>query len=141
MKGRTNVATDHFCWRCSEVDQVLHVWFQGDLDSHAVRVMSVPLQASLAKRSTTVLMDLGDLSFMDSSGLSLLLRMMKFVEANGGQFLISRLSPTAKRIIELGGLSNWFAPIGEQSQGSVCPICDGPLSPVARMCGRCGSAL
>jgi len=142
VTGRTNVATDRFTWRCSEVDRVLHVWFHGELDSHAVRITAAPLQASLvAGGSRTVVVDLGELSFMDSSGLALLLRMMKYVEANGGQFLISRLSQMAKRLIELGGLSAWFDPVDEKPQQTICPVCDGPLSPLARLCGRCGSAL
>lgn len=139
--SETKFSTDRFSWRCREVDSVLHLCFQGELEFQTVRLASAALRESLAGRRKTVVLDMSELSFMDSSGLGLLIRTKKDVEDCDGLLLVSRLSPAVKRLVDSTRLNAWFDPVDEHPQLNSCPVCDGALPLPARMCDRCGSAL
>jgi len=89
----------------------------------------------------TVVLDMSELSFIDSSGLGLLIRTKQDVEACNGRLMVSRLSAPVKRIVDVAGLNAWFDPVDEQQSKLIpCPVCGDALSPPARLCDRCGSA-
>jgi anti-anti-sigma factor len=142
MSGGPEPDLNRFDWRCGEIGSVLHLWFKGELDIQAVRATSAPLRASLAGERRTVILDMGEVSFMDSSGLELLIRTKRDIESRNGRLLVSRLSVAVERVVEISQLNTWFEPaVVEPFKLMPCPVCDGPLSPVAQMCDQCGSAI
>jgi anti-anti-sigma factor len=143
MSSATDPGTHRFSWRCGEIGSVLHLWFEGELDLQAVRDSGASVRASVAGQRRTVILDTGDVSFMDSSGLELLIRTKRDIEANDGRLMVSRLSPSVKLLVDISQLDTWFDPPVDVEPLKLlpCPVCDDPLSPLARMCDRCGSAV
>jgi anti-anti-sigma factor len=87
-----------------------------DVDGGCVFVLSGELDAStcqgLAERLTgppgsLVVVDLGDLTFMDSSGLGAIHRARREAIKNGGNLVVSRPSPIVYRVLEITGLDTW----------------------------------
>lgn len=51
-----------------------------------------------------LIMDFYGVTFMDSSGIGMLLGRYKIIKARGGKMMIIRLNPQVDKIIELSGL-------------------------------------
>lgn len=80
------------------------VRLSGDLDLSGVRRVEADLDAFAGEHPEGLVFDLGELDFMDSSGIALLLR-----EANKVQEVrVRQPSPVLRRIIEVTGLSGVF---------------------------------
>jgi len=53
-------------------------------------------------------LDLGDVSFIDSSGLAMLLSIRNLCAESGGMLIVCAPSETVRRVLELAGLSAAF---------------------------------
>lgn len=138
----TKYTTDRFRWSCHEGDSVTHVSFQGELDFQSVRFISAALREPLSERRRTVVLDMSELSFIDSSGLGVLIRMKREVELLEGRLLVSGVSPAVQRVIDVTRLNEWFDPVKDPPPKPIpCPVCDAAIVPGTSRCSRCGSAL
>lgn len=77
----------------------------GELDHHnADRVRGLIEQAMMKEQVKHVLMDLQQLTFMDSSGIGVILGRYKQVKARGGKMIICNANRSVNRLLELSGL-------------------------------------
>jgi anti-sigma B factor antagonist len=67
----------------------------------------------------TILLDLRGLDFIGSTGLSLLLKAQAHAQSLGREIILVRLSPAARRAIELGGL---LSTLNIRDDGSTSPV-------------------
>ena len=88
-----------------EVDGALVIVASGELD-----LVGAPrlLQAIPAAGSERVILDLGGVQFMDSSGLRSLLEARKACAEAGRDFAIARPSEAVRRVLELVDLTGEF---------------------------------
>lgn len=75
----------------------------GELDAHTAPVLSEAM-AELPALETVV--DLGGVSFVDSSGLRVLLEATNRARAQGGDLTLRSLAPAVQRLIEISGLGD-----------------------------------
>lgn len=131
-----------FNWSCRDFGSTLHVQLQGELDFRSARLASAALRDALSSSHETVVLDMSDVSFIDSSGLSLLIRAKNDVEASRGRLLVSRSSPAVKRIVTTAGLNAWFDPAENRpSRVRLCPVCGASIAVRATICDRCQCVL
>ncbi|MEP1126369.1 MAG: STAS domain-containing protein [Ilumatobacter sp.] len=76
----------------------------GELDAQSAPT----LEAAAAKLSGSVDLDLSECSFIDSAGLTSLLLIRDRIIDRGGSMTIVGLSDSARRLIEICGLSETF---------------------------------
>jgi anti-sigma B factor antagonist len=78
---------------------------RGELD-----VATVPLlrEALAATAGTTVVVDLQELTFMDSSGISAFIHARKQLARDGHRLLLTRPSPNVRRVLDIVGLTDWL---------------------------------
>jgi anti-anti-sigma factor len=89
-------------------DQHALVRLNGELDLATAPRLSEQL-AELAQESVRhVALDLTELEFMDSSGLSLFLAEHRRVESLGGELIILSPCPQIRRLFEVAGLEDYF---------------------------------
>ena len=88
-------------------DGVCVVRTAGDLDLAAAEDFIEVVRASLG-RCTTVELDLGDVTFIDSSGLGALVRLRKEAEAGGASLRLTKVSAATDRLLRLTGLVDSF---------------------------------
>jgi anti-sigma B factor antagonist len=98
-------------WRVTEVAHLhgrrdLHV--EGELDCATAPKLEVRLRA-LAGLGHPVALDLADVSFMDSSGLRLLLDAHRAAERDGRAFELRRPSPAVRRVLRLAHAEHLLA--------------------------------
>ena len=61
-----------------------------------------------AGSGVALVVDLVDVTFLDSSGLSALVRLRLAAEAQGGQVLLSNVPDRVAALLELSGLTEYF---------------------------------
>ena len=86
-------------------NDTLTVFLSGEIDHHSAREIreEVDLQITSAKPQVLVL-DFKDVSFMDSSGIGLIMGRYKLISKRGGQAVMVNLKPTVRKIFQMSGI-------------------------------------
>ncbi len=90
---------------CSAENRILTVSLSGEVDHHRAREMMQVLDREIdmeLPRSLTV--DLGGVSFMDSSGIAVLLRAHRRVGLLGGSMTVRNIPDQAGKVLRAAGL-------------------------------------
>ena len=81
---------------------------EGEIDLDVSPEIAVSLQEMIAKRPSRLVVDLSRVSYIDSSGLAVLITAVNDVEEYGGRLMIAGAQESVQTIIEGGGLSRFF---------------------------------
>lgn len=81
----------------------------GDLDCSSAPALSDSLRRATVERDGPVLVDLCEVGFMDSSGISVLLNALRRLTRTGRQLLLACPPGHVRRAFELPGLAEKFA--------------------------------
>jgi len=81
---------------------------KGEIDLHVSPVITASLNAMIEKKPDRVVIDLSDVTYIDSAGLAALIQAMQKVEAYGGKFLLAGLQETVRSIFEISRLDQVF---------------------------------
>lgn len=76
----------------------------GELDLSTTQTLDAELRRAINDDRSEVILDLGGLSFIDSSGLRLLVFATAHSQANGDRLRMLRGSAPVERVIQLSGL-------------------------------------
>lgn len=87
-------------------DVTLHL--VGDFDLTATENFRSCVEGVVDGNGGTVVVDLGDLAFIDSTGISALLVMRRRLQGQGRELRIANVSAGAARVFELTGLTGIF---------------------------------
>ncbi|MBP3858111.1 MAG: STAS domain-containing protein [Ruminiclostridium sp.] len=90
----------------------------GELDHHSAADIRIAVEGELERSMPDMLVfDMDGVTFMDSSGVGLILGRARTVKQWGGKVRISRPSPRAEKILKLSGLSGLIAgkPTGKET--------------------------
>jgi anti-anti-sigma factor len=79
---------------------------QGELDMLAAPQLDQVLGALVAKGPAAVVLDFAGLSFIDSSGISVLIAAQQGLEARGGHLAIRSARAHACKVFEISGLTD-----------------------------------
>jgi anti-sigma B factor antagonist len=81
---------------------------KGEIDLHVSPVVTASLNALIEKKPERVVIDLSEVTYIDSAGLAALIQAMQKVEAYGGKFLLAGLQETVRSIFEISRLDQVF---------------------------------
>jgi stage II sporulation protein AA (anti-sigma F factor antagonist) len=91
--------------RVEEKEGVVVAWLTGELDHHAADDVRRKLDEELyRRRSRRVVLDMSRLTFMDSSGIGVVLGRYRKVKEAGGRLSVRGLSDRVDRILRLAGV-------------------------------------
>ena len=77
----------------------------GEIDHHTARIIREVIDSTVElKLPKTLMLDFLDVSFMDSSGIGLVMGRFKLMSAIGGEVKISNTSISIGRVMKLAGL-------------------------------------
>ncbi|MHA6251048.1 anti-sigma F factor antagonist [Oceanobacillus sp. CAU 1775] len=86
-------------------DNVLIVRLTGELDHHAAEVLRNEWKRMIYEHGVEhVILNLEDITFMDSSGLGVILGRYKEIMQLGGELVVCSIAPSIKRLFEISGL-------------------------------------
>ena len=84
----------------------LTITLSGELDHHAARELMESIDRLLEQvLPARTLLDLGELSFMDSSGIAVILRARQKMQLLDGSLLVRGASAQARRVLDAAGVN------------------------------------
>lgn len=94
--------------RTNVEERTLTVTLQGELDHHGARGLMDRI-SSLVERElpSKMVLDLEGLTFMDSSGIAVILRAKRCMEAMSGNLVVVNIPKQAAKVLETAGLGRY----------------------------------
>ena len=90
---------------CIPADGELTAVLKGELDHHAAGEIREKIDtAVLSRRCRRLVLDFGGLTFMDSSGIGLIMGRYRLMLSLGGQLTVRGASPRLETVMKLAGL-------------------------------------
>jgi anti-sigma B factor antagonist len=100
-----------------DVDEHTHVLaLRGELDVATVPRLADPLRAAIAAGKTAMVIDLAELTFLDSTGLMVLLNGLRRVGRQGGNLVIMCTNPTVLRLFDITGTASTFTVVDSREK-------------------------
>src|SRR6266436_1850374 len=81
---------------------------KGEFDLHVSPSVTASLNAMIEKKPRRLVVDLSEVTYIDSAGLAALIEAMQKVEGYGGRFLLAGLQETVRSIFEISRLDQVF---------------------------------
>jgi anti-sigma B factor antagonist len=89
-------------------EQVQVLVLRGELDVATASQLAHPLSEAVESGKTEVVVDLAELTFMDSTGLMVLLNGLRRLFRKGGRLAVACTNPTVLRLFEITGTDATF---------------------------------
>jgi len=85
--------------------KALIVRLKGELDHHTADLLKARMEDAIEREGAlNVVLSLRELSFMDSSGLGVILGRYRQIAAKGGRMVVCDVAPHLVRLFEMSGL-------------------------------------
>lgn len=78
----------------------------GEIDAHTAPALETALTERLADGAATVVLNMAGVTFMDSSGLRVVIAATATTRAAGGDLVLTSPQSTVQRLVEVSGLAN-----------------------------------
>ena len=86
-------------------EQRVTAFLEGEIDHHTAYVLRMEIDEAIRTYKPKVLkLDYGDVTFMDSSGVGLVMGRVRTMSPFGGRIIVSNLSPQIYKVMQLAGL-------------------------------------
>ena len=87
-------------------EKKLTVYLQGELDHHAAGGVRGKIDGEILRRSPLVVaLDFSKVTFMDSSGLGLIMGRYKLMSERGGEVVVENPPPHINKVLALAGIN------------------------------------
>lgn len=81
----------------------------GEIDQHCVSEIRDDIDRQIAIRNiNSLIVDLGGVEFMDSSGIGMIMGRYKNMVSRGGKMMLVRPQPQVDKVLELSGIKKLF---------------------------------
>lgn len=88
----------------------VYVKAEGDIDLHTVEhLRSRLLDVVAANPAATVIVEAGDVTYIDSTGVGMLVHVRKQAQSAGGDVRLEDASGRVLRILQVSGMDRYFA--------------------------------
>lgn len=89
-----------------QIGNTLVVKLHGEIDQHCAAEIRDDIDREIDIKSdiSIVILDLGGVTFMDSSGLGMIMGRYRKLTAMGGRLMLVRPRPQVKKVLELSGI-------------------------------------
>lgn len=87
------------------LDGVMTAYIDGEIDHHTARDIRLEIDAQAERlRPEVLVLDFGRVSFMDSSGVGLVMGRFRLMSELGGEVRIANAGRSASKMLKLAGL-------------------------------------
>jgi anti-sigma B factor antagonist len=81
---------------------------KGEIDLHVSPTVTAALNDVIDQKPERLVVDLSEVTYIDSAGLAALIQALQKVEGYGGKFMLSGLQETVRSIFEISRLDQVF---------------------------------
>lgn len=87
------------------LDEVLTCYLEGEIDHHTAQPIRISIDEKIENcRPSTVVLDFSKVTFMDSSGIGLVMGRYKLLSKSDGNLQVTGLSNNSYKVMRLAGL-------------------------------------
>jgi anti-sigma B factor antagonist len=86
----------------------------GSLDIYTATDLKTLFEGIINQKDNKVIINLEKLSYIDSSGIGMLIKLMNFVKERDGQFLLTNMKPPMAKVFKVAGLTSYFKFLGDK---------------------------
>lgn len=91
--------------RIISTQQRVTAFLEGEIDHHTASSLRMEIDDAIQRnKPKTLKLDFADVTFMDSSGIGLVMGRFRTVQPFGGKLVVSNLSPQIYKIMQMAGL-------------------------------------
>jgi anti-anti-sigma factor len=90
-------------------DGIMALTISGELDTANVSFLRDRIAQAIHDEPAALLVDLGELTFCDPTGISVLILTCNRIRANGGTFALTHLQPRVRRTFESTGVVEYLS--------------------------------
>ncbi|HRP69543.1 MAG TPA: STAS domain-containing protein [Turneriella sp.] len=98
------------------------VYLKGSLDMYTSVELKSQTDSIALKNGDKIILQLNDVSYIDSSGIGVLIKIVNSVQAAGGAVHLTGIKPMIEKIFKVAGLMSFFAFITEEEFKSKYPV-------------------
>lgn len=81
------------------------VYLDGEIDHHSAAIIRAGIdEGILASRPKVLIMDFGGITFMDSSGIGLIMGRYRLLKPMGGEIIMTNMPKSISKVMKLSGL-------------------------------------
>ena len=92
-------------WRNGWTGNIMTAKLDGEIDHHTAKQVREQIDAAIdADAPAVLILDFRDITFMDSSGIGLIMGRYRAMKLVGGEVRIINPSPNIKRVLKLAGM-------------------------------------
>ena len=96
-------------YETEQIGGALVVKLYGEIDQHCVSEIRDDIDRQIAIRNiNSLIVDLGGVEFMDSSGIGMIMGRYKNMVSRGGKMMLVRPLPQVDKVLELSGIKKLF---------------------------------
>lgn len=96
--------------RLESSDEALTAFLDGEIDHHAAKSLRDEIDESAERLKPSVLtLDFKNVTFMDSSGIGLVMGRYRIMQTIGGRLVVRNASTQIRRVMRLAGLDRLAA--------------------------------
>ena len=96
-------------YETEQIGGALVVKLYGEIDQHCVSEIRDDIDRQIAIRNiNSLIVDLGGVEFMDSSGIGMIMGRNKNMVSRGGKMMLVRPQPQVDKVLELSGIKKLF---------------------------------
>lgn len=96
-------------YETEQIGGALVVKLYGEIDQHCVSEICDDIDRQIAIRNiNSLIVDLGGVEFMDSSGIGMIMGRYKNMVSRGGKMMLVRPQPQVDKVLELSGIKKLF---------------------------------
>lgn len=88
-------------------NQVL-IELEGSLDIYTSLDLKAALEEHVKGNGPDVVIDLEKLTYIDSSGIGILIKALNFVQGLNGKLCVANLKPVIEKVFKVSGLTSYF---------------------------------
>ena len=86
-------------------DSMLSIALSGEIDHHGAQEMTSQLEDAISTRLPAhLVLDMSGVTFMDSSGIAVLLRTLRQMDHLGGSLRVTAIPAQARRVLDAAGV-------------------------------------
>lgn len=91
--------------RIIATEQRVTAFLEGEIDHHTASSLRMEIDEAIQTyKPKTLKLDYGEVTFMDSSGVGLVMGRVRTMSPFGGRIIVSNLSPQTYKVMQLAGL-------------------------------------
>ncbi|MCB1143313.1 MAG: STAS domain-containing protein [Leptospiraceae bacterium] len=97
-----------------ESGNVTVIDLNGTLDIYTATDLKTLIDALSSNGKVNFIINMDKLSYIDSSGIGMLIKLMNQTKEKKGKFFLTKMKPPLEKVFKVAGLSSYFQFIGEK---------------------------